>query len=171
MLPLPCRPATTTNGSLSIGKTAFDRERWLEVIGYRSGQKQGVLLDDAQIIPVRPFRRKIAVSLSLPVRIFEARSSWSDFYWIYGSMRLVFNQNKMKIHWSNSNVMCLPSQVYHCVGQSSHFNPYWVYQTILSDNVSQVCCEHTSHHLPLVISQITHPLYSVSGYFVLSEGI
>ena len=136
-------------------------------------KQKGVLMEVLKSFGAAILEGKSAVSLSLPVRIFEPRSMLNRIVdaWIYAPMYLT----KAALTTTDSIErfkLCMVfafAGLHQCVGQLKPFNPILgeTYQTELSDG-SKVYCEHTSHHPPISNFSIYGRGYLVWGHFVFS---
>lgn len=133
-------------------------------------KQKGVLMEVLKSFGAAILEGKSAVSLSLPVRIFEPRSMLERIVdlWLYAPVFLTRAAVETDPIERFKLVMCFAfAGLHHGVCPLKPFNPILgeTYQTQLEDG-SLVFCEHTSHHPPISNFQIFGKGYMVWGYFI-----
>lgn len=135
-------------------------------------KQKGVLSEVLRNFGASILEGKSAVSLSLPVRIFEPRSMLERLLdtWLYAPIFLSKAAVATDPVERFKLVVCFAfAGLHHGIGQLKPFNPILgeTYQAELCDGAS-VYCEHTSHHPPISNFYIVGPGYKISGYLILS---
>jgi hypothetical protein len=144
----------------------------LKLIDKEIAKKQGgVLKDVLKSAGAKILEGKSAVSLSLPVRIFEPRSMLERFVdlFLYAPTFLNAAADATDPVERMKYVMTFAvAGLHHGVGQMKPFNPILgeTYQAVLNDG-TEVCCEHTSHHPPISNFQLLGKKYLIAGYMVI----
>lgn len=141
----------------------------LKLVDKEIAKKQGgVLKDVIKSAGAKILEGKSAVSLSLPVRIFEPRTNLERLcdLMLYAPTFLnnaadatdPLERFKLVISFAVAGM-------HHGVGQLKPFNPILgeTFQTMLNDG-TEVCCEHTSHHPPISNFQFVGEKYNLAGY-------
>ena len=136
-------------------------------------QQRGVVMEVAKQLVKSLADGRGVVGLSLPVRIFEPRSTlerivdWWSFAPTYltAAAKTTDPLERMK----NVIAFCI-SGLYVSASQAKPFNPYLgeTYQGVMEDG-TEVYCEHTSHHPPIANFYVVNPEYKFYGRY-LFEG-
>jgi hypothetical protein len=146
----------------------------LKLMDKEIAKKQGgVLKEVIKSAGAKILEGKSAVSLSLPVRIFEPRTNLERLCDLMLYAPTFLNRAADATDPLERMKLVLAFTVagmHHSVGQLKPFNPILgeTFQTLLNDG-TEVCCEHTSHHPPISNFQFTGNKYSLAG-FVLWHG-
>lgn len=143
----------------------------LKLIDKEVAKKQGgVLKEVIKSAGAKILEGKSAVSLSLPVRIFEPRTNLervTDMF-LYGPtfLNLAAEQTD-PVERLKYVVAFAVAGLHHAVGQLKPFNPILgeTYQATMNDG-TEVCCEHTSHHPPISNFQLISKKYSLAGHIL-----
>lgn len=141
----------------------------LKLMDKEIAKKQGgVLKDVIKSAGAKILEGKSAVSLSLPVRIFEPRTNLERLCDLMLYAPTFLNRAADATDPVERMKLVLAFTVagmHHSVGQLKPFNPILgeTFQTMLNDG-TEVCCEHTSHHPPISNFQFTGNKYSLAGY-------
>jgi len=133
-------------------------------------QQRGVVMEVAKQLAKSVMEGRGVVGLSLPVRIFEPRSTlerivdWWSFAPTYltTAARTEDPVERMK----NVIAFCI-SGLYVSASQAKPFNPYLgeTYQGVMDDG-TEIYCEHTSHHPPIANFYLVNPEYKFYGRYL-----
>ncbi|RLN44187.1 hypothetical protein BBJ29_003226 [Phytophthora kernoviae] len=143
----------------------------LKLIDKEVAKKQGgVVKDVIKSAGAKILEGKSAVSLSLPVRIFEPRTNLERIcdLMLYAPtfLNVAYAQNDPleRFKYVITNAV---AGLHHSIGQLKPFNPILgeTFQATLNDG-TDVSCEHTSHHPPISNFQFTGEKYSIAGFVV-----
>uniref|UniRef100_A0AAV1VJZ7 PH domain-containing protein n=1 Tax=Peronospora matthiolae TaxID=2874970 RepID=A0AAV1VJZ7_9STRA len=141
----------------------------LKLIDKEVAKKQGgVVKDVIKSAGAKILEGKSAVSLSLPVRIFEPRTNLERVcdLMLYAPtfLNVAFAQNDALERFKYVMTFAVAG-LHHSVGQLKPFNPILgeTFQATLNDG-TDVSCEHTSHHPPISNFQFTGDKYSIAGF-------
>ncbi|RLN90339.1 hypothetical protein BBJ28_00013208 [Nothophytophthora sp. Chile5] len=141
----------------------------LKLIDKEVAKKQGgVLKDVIKSAGAKILEGKSAVSLSLPVRIFEPRTSLERVVDLMLFAPTFLNKAHAQTDALERFKYVMTFAVaglQHSVGQMKPFNPILgeTFQSTLNDG-TDVSCEHTSHHPPISNFQLTGDKYSIAGF-------
>ncbi|CAI5730024.1 unnamed protein product [Hyaloperonospora brassicae] len=141
----------------------------LKLIDKEVAKKQGgVVKDVIKSAGAKILEGKSAVSLSLPVRIFEPRTNLERVCDL-----MLYAPTFLNVAYAQTDplerfkyVMAFAvAGLHHSVGQLKPFNPILgeTFQSTLNDG-TDVSCEHTSHHPPISNFQFTGDKYSIAGF-------
>lgn len=143
----------------------------LKLIDKEVAKKQGgVLKEVIKSAGAKILEGKSAVSLSLPVRIFEPRTNLervTDMF-LYGPTFLTLAAEQTDpVERLKYVVAFAVAGLHHAVGQLKPFNPILgeTYQATMNDGTA-VCCEHTSHHPPISNFQVEGAKYAIAGHIL-----
>ncbi|KAG7401394.1 hypothetical protein PHYBOEH_001386 [Phytophthora boehmeriae] len=143
----------------------------LKLIDKEVAKKQGgVVKDVIKSAGAKILEGKSAVSLSLPVRIFEPRTNLERIcdLMLYAPtfLNVAYEQSDPleRFKYVITNAV---AGLHHSIGQLKPFNPILgeTFQSTLNDG-TDVSCEHTSHHPPISNFQFTGEKYSIAGFVV-----
>ncbi|KAG6948053.1 hypothetical protein JG687_00015720 [Phytophthora cactorum] len=141
----------------------------LKLIDKEIAKKQGgVVKDVIKSAGAKILEGKSAVSLSLPVRIFEPRTNLERVcdLMLYAPtfLNTAYAQNDALERFKYVITFAVAG-LHHSIGQLKPFNPILgeTYQSTLNDG-TDVSCEHTSHHPPISNFQFTGEKYSIAGF-------
>ncbi|POM58265.1 Hypothetical protein PHPALM_37108 [Phytophthora palmivora] len=141
----------------------------LKLIDKEVAKKQGgVVKDVIKSAGAKILEGKSAVSLSLPVRIFEPRTNLERVcdLMLYAPtfLNVAYEQNDALERFKYVMTFAVAG-LHHSIGQMKPFNPILgeTYQSTLNDG-TDVSCEHTSHHPPISNFQFTGEKYSIAGF-------
>ncbi|KAE8994030.1 hypothetical protein PR003_g20626 [Phytophthora rubi] len=141
----------------------------LKLIDKEVAKKQsGVVKDVIKSAGAKILEGKSAVSLSLPVRIFEPRTNLERVcdLMLYAPtfLNVAHAQNDALERFKYVMAFAVAG-LHHSIGQLKPFNPILgeTFQSTLNDG-TDVSCEHTSHHPPISNFQFTGEKYSVAGF-------
>ncbi|KAL3665448.1 hypothetical protein V7S43_009483 [Phytophthora oleae] len=141
----------------------------LKLIDKEIAKKQGgVVKDVIKSAGAKILEGKSAVSLSLPVRIFEPRTNLERVcdLMLYAPTFLndAHAQNDALERFKYVVTFAVAG-LHHSIGQLKPFNPILgeTFQSTLNDG-TDVSCEHTSHHPPISNFQFTGEKYSIAGF-------
>ncbi|KAL4172776.1 hypothetical protein KRP22_007938 [Phytophthora ramorum] len=141
----------------------------LKLIDKEIAKKQGgVVKDVIKSAGAKILEGKSAVSLSLPVRIFESRTNLERVcdLMLYAPtfLNIAYAQNDALERFKFVMTFAVAG-LHHSIGQLKPFNPILgeTYQSTLNDG-TDVSCEHTSHHPPISNFQLTGDKYSIAGF-------
>ncbi|KUF96052.1 Dynein beta chain [Phytophthora nicotianae] len=141
----------------------------LKLIDKEIAKKQGgVVKDVIKSAGAKILEGKSAVSLSLPVRIFEPRTNLERVcdLMLYAPtfLNTAYAQNDALERFKYV-ISFAVAGLHHSIGQLKPFNPILgeTYQSTLNDG-TDVSCEHTSHHPPISNFQFTGEKYSIAGF-------
>ncbi|ETV94450.1 hypothetical protein H310_11779 [Aphanomyces invadans] len=158
-----------------------DRMLWFK--GFRDNKKGGVIFDDKEVLKKQQgvvkdimlqlgaqlLSGKLAVRLSLPIRLFEPRSLLERIpdAWAYAPTLLAKAAHATEPLDRLQHVMAfVVAGLHFCVGQSKPFNPILgeTYQSTFPDGTS-VYLEHVQHHPPISAYFVEGPnaLFTLSG--------
>ncbi|GMF60642.1 unnamed protein product [Phytophthora fragariaefolia] len=141
----------------------------LKLIDKEVAKKQGgVVKDVIKSAGAKILEGKSAVSLSLPVRIFEPRTNLERVcdLMLYAPtfLNVAYAQNDALERFKYVMAFAVAG-LHHSIGQMKPFNPILgeTFQSTLNDG-TDVSCEHTSHHPPISNFQFTGEKYSIAGF-------
>ncbi|CEG39485.1 oxysterol binding family protein [Plasmopara halstedii] len=141
----------------------------LKLIDKEIAKKQGgVVKDVIKSAGAKILEGKSAVSLSLPVRIFEPRTNLERVcdLMLYAPtfLNAAFTQDDALERFKYVITFAVAG-LHHSIGQLKPFNPILgeTFQAELNDG-TDVSCEHTSHHPPISNFQFTGEKYSIAGF-------
>ncbi|KAI9992191.1 hypothetical protein PInf_017576 [Phytophthora infestans] len=141
----------------------------LKLIDKEIAKKQGgVVKDVIKSAGAKILEGKSAVSLSLPVRIFEPRTNLERVcdLMLYAPtfLNTAYAQNDALERFKYV-ISFAVAGLHHSIGQLKPFNPILgeTFQSTLNDG-TDVSCEHTSHHPPISNFQFTGEKYSIAGF-------
>uniref|UniRef100_A0AAV1UEP5 PH domain-containing protein n=1 Tax=Peronospora matthiolae TaxID=2874970 RepID=A0AAV1UEP5_9STRA len=141
----------------------------LKLIDKEVAKKQGgVVKDVIKSAGAKILEGKSAVSLSLPVRIFEPRTNLERVcdLMLYAPtfLNVAYAQNDALERFKYVMTFAVAG-LHHSIGQLKPFNPILgeTFQSTLNDG-TDVNCEHTSHHPPISNFQFTGEKYSIAGF-------
>lgn len=141
----------------------------LKLIDKEVAKKQsGVVKDVIKSAGAKILEGKSAVSLSLPVRIFEPRTNLERVcdLMLYAPtfLNVAYAQNDALERFKYVMAFAVAG-LHHSIGQLKPFNPILgeTFQSTLNDG-TDVSCEHTSHHPPISNFQFTGDKYSIAGF-------
>eukprot|EP00644_Phytophthora_capsici_P001788 jgi/Phyca11/564296/estExt2_Genewise1.C_PHYCAscaffold_140348 len=141
----------------------------LKLIDKEIAKKQGgVVKDVIKSAGAKILEGKSAVSLSLPVRIFEPRTNLERVcdLMLYAPtfLNVAYAQNDALERFKYVVTFAVAG-LHHSIGQLKPFNPILgeTFQSTLNDG-TDVSCEHTSHHPPISNFQFTGEKYSIAGF-------
>jgi hypothetical protein len=141
----------------------------LKLIDKEVAKKQsGVVKDVIKSAGAKILEGKSAVSLSLPVRIFEPRTNLERVcdLMLYAPtfLNVAYAQSEPLERFKYVMTFAVAG-LHHSIGQLKPFNPILgeTFQSTLSDG-TDVACEHTSHHPPISNFQFTGDKYSIAGF-------
>ncbi|KAF1321228.1 Oxysterol binding family protein, partial [Globisporangium splendens] len=141
----------------------------LKLIDKEVAKKQGgVLKDVIKSAGAKILEGKSAVSLSLPVRIFEPRTNLeriTDMFLYAPTFLNMAAEQTDPAERLKYVVAFVIAGLHHAVGQLKPFNPILgeTYQATMNDG-TEVCCEHTSHHPPISNFQLVSKKFSLAGH-------
>ncbi|KAK1944083.1 Oxysterol-binding protein 9 [Phytophthora citrophthora] len=141
----------------------------LKLIDKEIAKKQGgVVKDVIKSAGAKILEGKSAVSLSLPVRIFEPRTNLErvcDLMLYAPTFLNVAHAQNDALERFKYVVTFAVAGLHHSIGQLKPFNPILgeTFQSTLNDG-TDVSCEHTSHHPPISNFQFTGEKYSIAGF-------
>ncbi|ETV74361.1 hypothetical protein, variant [Aphanomyces astaci] len=188
--PAPLTPLTVTtttpqpSGTIKAAWTEAqvkDRMFWFK--GFKDNKKGGVIFDDKDVLKKQQgvvkdimlqlgaqlLSGKLAVRLSLPIRLFEPRSLLERIpdAWAYAPTLLAKAAHATEALDRLQHVMAfVVAGLHFCVGQSKPFNPILgeTYQSTFPDGTS-VYLEHVQHHPPVSAYYVEGPLklFTLSG--------
>lgn len=148
----------------------------LKLIDKEVAKKQsGVVKDVIKSAGAKILEGKSAVSLSLPVRIFEPRTNLERLcdLMLYAPtfLNVAYDQNDALERFKYVITYAVAG-FHHSIGQLKPFNPILgeTYQSTLNDG-TDVCCEHTSHHPPISNFQFTGEKYSIAGFVLWAASL
>ncbi|TDH71347.1 hypothetical protein CCR75_003514 [Bremia lactucae] len=141
----------------------------LKLIDKEIAKKQGgVVKDVIKSAGAKILEGKSAVSLSLPVRIFEPRTNLERICDL-----MLYAPTFLNVAATQDNVLerfkyvltFAVAGLHHSIGQLKPFNPIVgeTFQSTLNDG-TDVSCEHTSHHPPISNFQFTGDKYTIAGF-------
>ncbi|OQR86239.1 PH domain containing protein [Achlya hypogyna] len=179
----PPAPAHVHVGSTSGVAESLDRQYWLR--GFKLNKKGGLIFEDKDVLKKQQgvvkdvmvqlgaqlLSGKLAVRLSLPIRVFEARSLLERVAeaWSYAPTYLTkaaatsdpIERMKYIMGFVVSGLHC-------CVNQNKPFNPILgeTYEASLSDG-TLIFMEHVQHHPPVsaFYLQGPHESYQLHGRY------
>ncbi|CAI5747327.1 unnamed protein product [Peronospora destructor] len=141
----------------------------LKLIDKEIAKKQGgVVKDVIKSAGAKILEGKSAVSLSLPVRIFEPRTNLERVcdLMLYAPtfLNVAYAENDAVERFKYVITFAVAG-LHHSIGQLKPFNPILgeTFQSTLNDG-TDVSCEHTSHHPPISNFQFTGEKYSIAGF-------
>jgi Oxysterol-binding protein len=138
-------------------------------------KQKGVLITVFKEAASKLVEGKGIVGLSLPVRIFEPRSSierLADLF-LYCNHYLMKAAGSDEPHERIKYIMgFVIAAVPHAISQYKPFNPLLgeTFQATLEDGTT-IDCEHTSHHPPIMNYYVKSHLYTVYGCFTINGEI
>ncbi|CAI5723397.1 unnamed protein product [Peronospora farinosa] len=141
----------------------------LKLIDKEIAKKQGgVVKDVIKSAGAKILEGKSAVSLSLPVRIFEPRTNLErvcDLMLYAPTFLNVAYAEKDAMERFKYVITFAVAGLHHSIGQLKPFNPILgeTFQSTLNDG-TDVSCEHTSHHPPISNFQLTGEKYCIAGF-------
>ncbi|OQR85498.1 hypothetical protein THRCLA_10689 [Thraustotheca clavata] len=135
-------------------------------------KQNGVLMEVIKSMGTKLLEGKSAVSLSLPVRIFEPRSMLErlvDLYLYAPNYLSKANDATDPLERFKLTMTFAIAGWHHGVGCMKPFNPI-LGETLQAEFVdsAEVFCEHASHHPPISFVQIVAPKYSISSQSILN---
>ncbi|EQC37586.1 hypothetical protein SDRG_05182 [Saprolegnia diclina VS20] len=160
-----------------------DRMNWLA--GFKPNKKGGLVFDDKVVLKKQQgvvkdvmvqlgaqlLSGKLAVRLSLPIRVFEPRSLLERVAeaWSYAPTYLTKAATTMDAIERLTNVMAfVVSGLHCCVNQNKPFNPILgeTYESSLHDG-TLIYMEHVQHHPPVAAFLVLGPKesYSLHGRY------
>ncbi|OQR95431.1 oxysterol binding protein [Thraustotheca clavata] len=160
-----------------------DKHYWQR--GFKLNKKGGVVFQDKEILKKQQgvvkdvmvqlgtqlLSGKLAVRLSLPIRVFEPRSLLERVAeaWSYAPTYLTKAATSTDPIERMKHLMCfVVSGLHCCVNQNKPFNPILgeTYQAVLSDG-TLICMEHIQHHPPVSAFYVDGPngLYKLHGRY------
>lgn len=130
----------------------------------------GVLKEVIKSAGAKILEGKSAVSLSLPVRIFEPRTNLervTDMFLYAPTFLTVAAAQTDPVERLKYVVAFMVAGLHHAVGQLKPFNPILgeTYQATMNDG-AEVFCEHTSHHPPISNFQVVGREFTVAGHIL-----
>ncbi|KAI9907972.1 hypothetical protein PsorP6_003228 [Peronosclerospora sorghi] len=143
----------------------------LKLIDKEVAKKQsGVVKDVIKSAGAKILEGKSAVSLSLPVRIFEPRTNLErvcDLMLYAPTFLSVASAQHEALERFKYVMTFAVAGLHHSIGQLKPFNPILgeTFQSRLNDG-TDVCCEHTSHHPPISNFQLIGDKYSIAGFVI-----
>nr|CCA23572.1 conserved hypothetical protein [Albugo laibachii Nc14] len=141
----------------------------LKLIDKQVARKQsGVLKDVIKSAGAKILEGKSAVSLSLPVRIFEPRTNLEriiDLFLYAPTLLKRASEQADPLERFKYVIAFAVAGLHHGLGQLKPFNPILgeTYQTTLNDG-TEVACEHTSHHPPVSNFQLIGSNFTIDGH-------
>jgi len=137
-------------------------------------RQKGILYDVIKKAATQMFEGKAVVGLSLPVRIFQARSSIERICDIF--TYAPYYLNSACTEDGPTKIQCcmgfLIAAMPLCIDQWKPFNPLLgeTYEATLTDD-TKVYCEHTSHHPPVTNYYIVNKNWKISGSITYNGSI
>ncbi|CAK4077459.1 unnamed protein product [Aphanomyces euteiches] len=138
-------------------------------------KQNGVLMEVIKNMGTKLLDGKSAVSLSLPVRIFEPRSMLDrlvDLYLYAPNYLSAANDTSDMVERFKLTMAFAVAGWHHSVGCMKPFSPILgeTLQTEFVDGAT-VHCEHASHHPPISYAQIVGPKYKIHSYSILNGSL
>ncbi|RHZ42958.1 hypothetical protein DYB26_009230, partial [Aphanomyces astaci] len=138
-------------------------------------KQNGVLMEVIKNMGTKLLDGKSAVSLSLPVRIFEPRTMLDrlvDLYLYAPNYLSAANDATDMVERFKLTMAFAVAGWHHTVGCMKPFSPI-LGETMQAEFVdgATVHCEHASHHPPISYAQIVGPKYKVHSYSILNGSL
>ncbi|CAK4243512.1 unnamed protein product [Aphanomyces euteiches] len=139
-------------------------------------RQNGVLMEIIKNMGTKLLDGKSAVSLSLPVRIFEPRSMLDrlvDFYMYAPNYLPAANDTSDPVERLKLTMAFAVAGWHHWVGCAKPFNPIVgeTLETQFCDGATVHCEQASSNPTPISFAQVEHSKYRIASYTVVNGGM